>query len=98
MRFYEIDAGTISIDGIDIRDDVPGRPPTHVRMVLQDTWLFGGTIRDNIAYGATDASEEQIVAAAQAAHVDHFVRTLAGGYDTVIDDEARTCRRARSSC
>src|SRR4029077_12288584 len=57
-------------------------------MVLQDTWLFGGTIRDNIAYGATDASEEQIVAAAQAAHVDHFVRTLAGRYDTAIDDDA----------
>ena len=57
-------------------------------MVLQDTWLFGGTIRDNIAYGADDATEEQILAAARAAHVDHFVRTLPDGYDTVLDDEA----------
>ena len=57
-------------------------------MVLQDTWLFGGTIRDNIAYGADDPSEEQILAAAQAAHVDHFVRTMPDGYDTVLDDEA----------
>ena len=88
MRFYEIDAGTISIDGIDIRDVSRDDLRRTFGMVLQDTWLFGGTIRDNIAYGATDASEEQIVAAAQAAHVDHFVRTLAGGYDTVIDDDA----------
>ncbi len=57
-------------------------------MVLQDTWLFNGTIRENIAYGREDATEEEIVAAAEAAHVDHFVRTLPDGYDTVIDDDA----------
>ena len=57
-------------------------------MVLQDTWLFGGTIRENIAYGREDATEDEIVAAAKAAHVDHFVRTLPHGYDTVIDDDA----------
>ena len=57
-------------------------------MVLQDTWLFNGTIRENIAYGREDATEEQILAAARAAHVDHFVRTLPDGYDTVLDDEA----------
>jgi ATP-binding cassette subfamily B protein len=57
-------------------------------MVLQDTWLFGGTIRENIAYGAADATEEQVLAAARAAYVDHFVRTLPDGYDTVLDDEA----------
>jgi ATP-binding cassette subfamily B protein len=57
-------------------------------MVLQDTWLFGGTIRDNIAYGCDDPTEEEILAAAQAAHVDHFVRTLPDGYDTIIDDDA----------
>ena len=57
-------------------------------MVLQDTWLFGGTIRDNIAYGREGATEEEIVAAAKDAHVDHFVRTLPNGYDTVIDDDA----------
>jgi ATP-binding cassette subfamily B protein len=59
-------------------------------MVLQDTWLFHGTIRENIAYGRLDATEEEIIAAAEAAHVDHFVRTLPDGYDTVIDDDATT--------
>ncbi len=88
MRFYELDAGHISIDGIDIatmrRDDLRGQ----VGMVLQDTWLFGGTIRDNIAYGRPDASEADILAAATAAFVDRFVHSLPNGYDTVIDDEA----------
>ena len=88
MRFYEIDAGTIFLDEVDSsqlrRDDLRRR----FGMVLQDTWLFGGTIRENIAYGAIGATEEQIVAAAQAAHVDHFVRTLPDGYETVIDDDA----------
>jgi ATP-binding cassette subfamily B multidrug efflux pump len=88
MRFYEIDAGRILIDGVDTRqlrrDDLRRR----FGMVLQDTWLFGGTIRENIAYGALGATDEHIVAAAQAAHVDHFVRTLPEGYETVIDDDA----------
>jgi ATP-binding cassette subfamily B protein len=88
MRFYEIDGGTILIDGVDSselrRDDLRRR----FGMVLQDTWLFGGTIRENIAYGAVEATDEQVVAAAQAAHVDHFVRTLPDGYETVIDDDA----------
>ncbi len=88
MRFYEIDAGRISVDGVDIRDVTRDDLRRTFGMVLQDTWLFGGTIRENIAYGAEDATEDQIVAAAQAAHVDHFVRTLAQGYDTVIDDDA----------
>ena len=70
----------------------------QIGMVLQDTWLFGGTIAENIAYGARGPDPEQIVEAAQAAHVDRFVRTLPDGYDTVIDDEgARRQRRARSS-
>ncbi|HEV2779412.1 MAG TPA: ABC transporter ATP-binding protein [Actinophytocola sp.] len=87
MRFYELDAGRITLDGTDItrlrREDLRAR----IGMVLQDTWLFGGTIRDNIAYGKPDATEEEIIAAARAAHVDHFVRALPDGYDTVIDEE-----------
>ncbi|MET7862145.1 ABC transporter ATP-binding protein [Micromonospora taraxaci] len=87
MRFYELDAGRITLDGVDIttmrRDDLRGR----IGMVLQDTWLFGGTIRDNIAYGRPDATEEEIVAAARATFVDRFVRSLPDGYDTVIDEE-----------
>jgi len=88
MRFYDIDRGRILVDGIDIRDLTRDDLRRTFGMVLQDTWLFGGTIRDNIAYGHEGATEEQIVAAAQAAHVDHFVRTLPDGYDTVIDDDA----------
>ncbi|MBU6328888.1 MAG: ABC transporter ATP-binding protein/permease, partial [Acidobacteria bacterium] len=88
MRFYELDGGRITLDGVDIaamrRDDL--RATTG--MVLQDTWLFGGTIRDNIAYGNLDATEEQIIAAAKATYVDRFVRSLPDGYDTVLDDEA----------
>ena len=87
MRFYELDAGRITLDGVDIthlrREDLRAQ----TGMVLQDTWLFGGTIRDNIAYGKPDATEDEIVAAARATFVDRFVRTLPGGYDTVIDDE-----------
>ncbi|MGN9807931.1 ABC transporter ATP-binding protein [Micromonospora sp. BQ11] len=87
MRFYELDAGRITLDGVDVttmsRDDLRGR----IGMVLQDTWLFGGTIRDNIAYGRPGASEEEIVAAARATFVDRFVRSLPDGYDTVIDSE-----------
>ncbi|MEV6812919.1 ABC transporter ATP-binding protein [Micromonospora sp. NPDC051296] len=87
MRFYELDAGRITLDGVDItalrRDDLRGR----IGMVLQDTWLFGGTIRDNIAYGRPDATEEEILDAARATFVDRFVRSLPDGYDTVIDEE-----------
>ena len=84
MRFYDVDAGRITIDGTDIarmrRDDVR----RLIGMVLQDAWLFEGTIRENLAYGAPDATEEQIIAAARATHVDHFVRSLPEGYDTVL--------------
>ena len=88
MRFYELNGGRITLDGTDIakmtRDDLRSR----TGMVLQDTWLFGGTIRDNIAYGRTDATEQEIVAAAKAAYVDRFVHALPDGYDTVLDDDA----------
>lgn len=88
MRFYEIDKGSISIDGVDIRDMKRDDLRQLFGMVLQDSWLFGGTIRDNIAYGKEDASEEEIRAAAHAAHVDHLVRTLPNGYNTRIDDDS----------
>ena len=88
MRFYEIDAGRICLDGVDARD-LRREDVRHVfGMVLQDTWLFAGTIRDNIAYGKTGASDAEIVDAAQAAHVDQFVRTLPDGYQTLLTDEA----------
>jgi ATP-binding cassette subfamily B protein len=88
MRFYDVDEGRILIDGVptlDVRRDEVRRA---FGMVLQDTWLFEGTIRDNIAYGAVGATEEQIYEAARAARVDHFVRTLPDGYDTVLSEEA----------
>ncbi|MFS8664209.1 MAG: ABC transporter ATP-binding protein/permease [Limnochordales bacterium] len=88
MRFYEVDAGRITIDGVDIRRMRRGDLRRLVGMVMQDTWLFHGTLRDNIAYGREGATEEEIVAAAKAAYADHFIRTLPDGYDTVIDEEA----------
>ncbi len=88
MRFYEIDGGVIRLDGVNTRDASRDDVRRAFGMVLQDTWLFAGTIRDNIAYGREGATEDEIVAAAQAAHVDSFVRTLPHGYDTVLDDEA----------
>lgn len=88
MRFYEIDAGAILLDGHDIRTIKRDELRSHMGMVLQDTWLFNGTIRANIAYGVDDASDEAIERAARAAHVDHFIHTLPEGYDTVINEEA----------
>ena len=88
MRFYELDGGRITLDGVDIRRVTRDDLRRSFGMVLQDTWLFGGTIRDNIAYGAVEPSDQRVLAAARAAHVDHFVRTLPHGYDTVLDDEA----------
>ena len=88
MRFYEIDEGRIRVDGVDIREMSRGELRSTFGMVLQDTWLFHGTIRENIAYGRDDATDEEIVAAAQAAQVDHFIRTLPDGYDTILDDDA----------
>jgi ATP-binding cassette, subfamily B, multidrug efflux pump len=87
LRFYDVDAGRITLDGVDIRDMRREDLRSEFGMVLQDTWLFGGSIRENIAYGAEDASKEQISVAAVAAYADHFVRTLPDGYDTVIDDD-----------
>ncbi|ABK61232.1 ABC transporter ATP-binding protein [Clostridium novyi] len=88
MRFYEINSGTITIDGEDIRNLKRENLRSIFGMVLQDTWLFNGTIRENIAYGVENATEEDIINAAKAAHADHFIRTLEHGYDTVLDEEA----------
>ncbi|MBO3102992.1 ABC transporter ATP-binding protein [Cellulomonas fengjieae] len=87
MRFYEVDGGRITLDGVDTRDLTRDALRSQMGMVLQDTWLFGGTLAENIAYGADGATREEIVAAAEATHVDKFVRTLPDGYDTVVDDE-----------
>jgi ATP-binding cassette subfamily B protein len=88
MRFYEIDSGRIYMDGVDARDLSRERVRSMFGMVLQDTWLFAGSVRDNIAYGKSGASTDEVVAAAKAAHADHFVRTLPDGYDTVLDEDA----------
>ena len=88
MRFYDVNAGAIRVDGIDIRDLGRGDLRRMFGMVLQDTWLFSGTIRDNIAYGREGASETEVVQAAKAAQADHFIRTLPDNYGTVINEEA----------
>ena len=87
MRFYDVDAGRILLDGVDIRSVTRHSLRSRIGMVLQDTWLFGGTIAENIAYGRPDATEDDVVAAARAAHADPFVRSLPNGYQTRISDE-----------
>ncbi|MFX0573154.1 ABC transporter ATP-binding protein [Nocardia nepalensis] len=87
LRFYELDAGTITIDGVDITEITRDHLRSRIGMVLQDTWLFKGTIRENIAYGNPNASEADILDAARAAYVDRFVHALPHGYDTIIDEE-----------
>lgn len=87
MRFYELGSGRITLDGIDITDLTRQDLRSQVGMVLQDTWLFGGTIRDNIAYGRPGASDEEVLRAARATYVDRFVHALPDGYDTVLDAE-----------
>jgi ATP-binding cassette subfamily B protein len=88
MRFYEIGEGKITIDGVDIKAIQRGHLRTIFGMVLQDTWLFNGSIRDNIAYGRPGTTDEAVMRAAKAAHADHFIRTLPNGYATVLNEEA----------
>ena len=88
MRFYELDGGRITLDGVDIATVPRAALRSNIGMVLQDTWLFHGTIRENIAYGRPTATEEEIHAAAEATYVDRFVHALPSGYDTVLDEEA----------
>lgn len=88
MRFYEINDGKITIDGVNIQDLNRGDLRSMFGMVLQDTWLYNGTIRENIGYGRSGATDEEIIKAAKAAHADHFIRTLPDGYDTILNEEA----------
>jgi ATP-binding cassette subfamily B multidrug efflux pump len=87
MRFYELDGGSILLDGRDTAQMPRSELRSHIGMVLQDTWLFGGTIRDNIAYGRPDATDDEVLDAAKACYVDRFVHSLPDGYDTVINEE-----------
>ena len=87
QRFYDVDAGKLLVDGVDVRDWNRAELRSEFAMVLQDTWLFNGTIRDNIRYGRPEATDAEVEAAAKAARCDHFIRTLAGGYDFVINEE-----------
>ncbi|MGB8348166.1 MAG: ABC transporter ATP-binding protein [Ktedonobacteraceae bacterium] len=88
MRFYEVNDGEILVDGVDITEIKRGALRRMFGMVLQDTWLFNGTIHDNIAYGRGDTADEEVMRAAKAANADHFIRTLPGGYNTVLNEEA----------
>lgn len=88
MRFYEVNDGKILVDGVDITEIKRGALRRMFGMVLQDTWLFNGTIRDNIAYGRGETGDEEVVRAAKAANADHFIRTLPAGYNTVLNEEA----------
>ncbi|MCH5152805.1 MAG: ABC transporter ATP-binding protein [Clostridiales bacterium] len=88
MRFYDVDSGTITVDGVDISTMDRGQLRSMFGMVLQDTWLFNGTVYDNIAYGKANATREEVIAAAKKAHADYFISTLPQGYDTVINEES----------
>lgn len=87
MRFYEVNDGEITIDGVNLNHIKRNSLRHHIGMVLQDTWLFNGTIRENIAYGREDATDEEIITAAKAAQAHHFIKTLSDGYDTVLNEE-----------
>ena len=88
MRFYDVNSGKICLDGHDIRNFNRGQLREMFGMVLQDTWLFQGTIMENIRYGRLDATDEEVIAAAKAAHADHFIRTLPGGYQMELNEDA----------
>lgn len=89
MRFYDVNSGAIMVDGHNVKDFRRGELRRMFGMVLQDTWLFGGSIKDNIKYGKPNATDKEVIEAAKAAHADHFIRTLPNGYDMLIDEEAR---------
>ena len=88
MRFYDVNSGAICLDGYDVRQFDRGKLREMFGMVLQDTWLFKGTIMENIRYGRLDATDEEVIAAAKAAHADRFIRTLPGGYQMELNEDA----------
>ena len=99
MRFYDVNAGSITVDGVDLRDYARDDLRENFAMVLQDTWLFKGSIMENIRYGRASASDDEVHAAARAALADHFIRTLPGGYDFELNEDRSSFSpsRARSS-
>lgn len=97
MRFYELNGGRILLDGRDIATMPRNELRGSIGMVLQDTWLFNGTIYDNLAYGRPTASREDVLSAAKAAYVDRFVHSLPDGYETVLDGETAAVSAGRSS-
>ncbi|BAS17959.1 uncharacterized ABC transporter ATP-binding protein Mb1303c [Arthrobacter sp. Hiyo8] len=98
MRFHELGSGRITIDGVDIAGMGRDALRRNFGVVLQDPWIFTGTIRENIEYGFPGASEAEIVAAAEASHVDHFVRSLPNGYSTMLSNGGEPSARARGNC
>ena len=88
MRFYELNSGSILIDGHDIKDFSRSDLRSLFGMVLQDTWLFGGTIKENLKYGKLDATDEEMIKACELAYADHFINTLEDGYETIINEES----------
>ena len=98
MRFYDVNSGAILVDGHDIRDFNRMELREMFGMVLQDTWLFHGSIKDNIRYGRLDATDEEVIEAAKAAHVHHFIKTRPDGYNMVLNEEAsKMCIRDRDA-
>ena len=88
MRFYDVNSGEILVDGHNVKDFKRGELRKMFGMVLQDTWLFGGTVKDNIKYGKEDATDDEVIRAAQAAHVHHFIKTLPNGYNSILNEES----------
>ncbi len=88
MRFYDVNSGKILIDGHNIKDFKRGELRSLFGMVLQDTWLFGGTVKDNIKYGKPNATDSEVIEAAKAAHVHHFIKTLPNSYDMILNEES----------
>lgn len=88
MRFYDVNSGEILVDGYNVKDFTRGELRKMFGMVLQDTWLFGGTVKDNIKYGKEDASDDEVIQAAKAAHVHHFIKTLPKGYNSILNEES----------
>ena len=97
MRFYDINRGSIYIDGKDISKLDRSELRSYFTMVLQDTWLFKGTIMENLRYGRLDATDEEVIEAAKAAHIHHFIKTLPGGYNMELNEDASNIHKVKSN-